>query len=82
MNSSSDDFGLNLFKADRGFFTSNRPEGLGDDDIWTFVNDDPNLKTVNYFLEGVTMSHDKDEKPYILSNVKVLLIDFQQNILD
>jgi peptidoglycan-associated lipoprotein len=82
MNSSSDDFGLNLFKADRGFFTSNRSEGLGDDDIWTFVNDDPNLKTVNYFLEGVTMSYDKDEKPYILANVKVLLIDFQQNILD
>ena len=82
MNSSSDDFGINLFKADRGFFTSNRPEGLGDDDIWTFVNDDPNLKTVNYFLEGVTMSHDSEDKAYILSNVKVLLIDFQQNILD
>lgn len=82
MNSSSDDFGINLFKADRGFFTSNRPEGLGDDDIWTFVNEDPNLKTVNYFLEGVTMSHDSEDKPYILANVKVLLIDYQQNILD
>jgi outer membrane protein OmpA-like peptidoglycan-associated protein len=82
MNSSSDDFGINLFKADRGFFASNRPEGMGDDDIWTFVNDDPNLKTVNYFLEGVTMSHDSEDKPYILANVKVLLIDFQQNILD
>lgn len=82
MNSSSDDFGINLFKADRGFFTSNRPEGMGDDDIWTFVNDDPNLKTVNYFLEGVTMSHDSEDKAYILANVKVLLIDFQQNILD
>jgi peptidoglycan-associated lipoprotein len=82
MNSSSDDFGINLFKADRGFFTSNRPEGQGDDDIYTFVNDDPNLKTVNYFLEGITMSHDKNDKPYILANVKVLLIDYQQNILD
>jgi len=82
MNSSSDDFGINLFKADRGFFTSNRPEGQGDDDIYTFVNDDPNLKTVNYFLEGVTMSHGKDDKAYILANVKVLLIDYQQNILD
>ena len=82
INSSSDDFGINLFKADRGFFSSNRPEGKGDDDIYTFVNEDPNLKTVNYFLRGVTMSKDEDDKPYILSNVKVLLIDFQQNLLD
>jgi outer membrane protein OmpA-like peptidoglycan-associated protein len=82
MNSSSDDFGINLFKADRGFFSSNRPEGLGDDDIWTFVNDDPNLKTVNYFLEGITMTHDDNEKPYVLANVKVMLIDYQQNVLD
>lgn len=83
MNSSSDDFGINLFKADRGFFTSNRPDGKGDDDIWTFVNDDPNLKTVNYFLEGITKTHD-DEKntERILSNVRVMLIDYQQNILD
>ena len=82
VNSTSDDFGINLFKADRGFFSSNRPEGRGDDDIWTFVNDDPNLKTVNYFLEGITMSHDQNDKPYIISNVRVMLIDFQQNILD
>lgn len=82
VNSTSDDFGINLFKADRGFFSSNRPQGKGDDDIWTFVNDDPNLKTVNYFLQGITMSKDKDDKPYVLSNVRVMLIDFQQNILD
>lgn len=82
VNSNSDDFGINLFKADRGFFSSNRPEGKGDDDIWTFVNDDPNLKTVNYFLEGITMSHNEKDEPYIISNVRVMLIDFQQNILD
>lgn len=83
MNSTSDDFGLNLFKADRGFFTSNRPDGKGDDDIWTFVNDDPNLKTVNYFLEGITKTHDPEtDQEKILSNVNVLLIDYQQNVLD
>ena len=83
MNSTSDDFGLNLFKADRGFFSSNRPEGKGDDDIWTFVNDDPNLKTVNYFLEGITKTHDPEtNEEKILSNVNVLLIDYQQNVLD
>jgi outer membrane protein OmpA-like peptidoglycan-associated protein len=82
INSSSDDFGINLFKADRGFFSSNRPEGKGDDDIWTFVNDDPNLKTANYFLAGTTLSHNDNEEAYILPNVRVMLIDYQQNILD
>ena len=82
MNSPSDDFGINMFKADRGFFSSNRPEGKGDDDIWTFVNDDPNLKTVNYFLEGITKTRDENDQEKILPNVKVMLIDYQQNILD
>jgi peptidoglycan-associated lipoprotein len=54
MNSTGDDFGMYLFKPDRGFFTSNREDGKGDDDIYTFVNDDPNLKVVNYFLQGIT----------------------------
>ena len=82
VNSSSDDFGIYLFKADRGFFTSNRPEGKGDDDVWTFVNDDPNLKTVNYFLKGKTMTHLEEEDPEILGNVKVFLIDYQGDVLD
>ena len=43
VNSTSDDFGMFLFKADRGFFTSNREGGKGDDDIYTFINEDPNL---------------------------------------
>ena len=46
VNSTGDDFGLFLFKPDRGFFTSNREGGKGDDDIYTFINDDPNLKVV------------------------------------
>lgn len=82
VNSTHDDFGIHLFKADRGFFTSNRPTGMGDDDIYTFVNDDPNLKSVNYFLEGITMTHDENDKEEVLSNVKVMLVDYQENILD
>src|ERR1041384_6176646 len=53
VNSTADDFGIYLFKPDRGFFTSNREGGKGDDDIYTFKNDDPNLKVVTYTLEGV-----------------------------
>jgi outer membrane protein OmpA-like peptidoglycan-associated protein len=40
------------------------------------------LKTVNYFLEGITKTHDENEEEKVLSNVRVMLIDFQQNILD
>jgi len=74
MNSSSDDFGMFLFKPDRGFFSSNRDGGKGDDDIYTFVNDDPNLKVVNYFLRGVTYSVRKDSTREILPDTKISLL--------
>jgi peptidoglycan-associated lipoprotein len=74
MNSSGDDFGMYLFKPDRGFFTSNREGGKGDDDIYTFVNDDPNLKVVNYALEGITYSIRKDSTREILPDTKVSLL--------
>lgn len=73
MNSHSDDFGLYQFDLTRGFYTSNRPGGKGDDDIYTFVNDDPDLKIVNYFLEGVTVTTDDGGKEIILPNTKVTL---------
>jgi len=74
MNSNADDFGLYLYRVDRGFFSSNRDGGKGDDDIYTFLNDDPNLKIVNYFLTGVTKSKDEDGKETILPNVDVKLL--------
>lgn len=75
VNSTADDFGIFLFKADRGFFTSNREGGKGDDDIYTFINEDPNLRVVNYFLQGVTMTPRKDSTREILPNTKVTLLD-------
>lgn len=82
MNSSYDDFGFFLYKPDRGFFSSNRPDGKGDDDIYTFLNEDPNLKTVNYYLAGQTRSRDEDNKEEILGNVKVQLLDFEGEVID
>jgi peptidoglycan-associated lipoprotein len=75
VNSSSDDFGIFLFKPDRGFFTSNREGGKGDDDIYTFVNEDPDLKVINYYLQGLTQTPDKDGNLQILPNTKVTLLD-------
>lgn len=82
INSNADDFGLFLFKADRGFFTSNREGGMGDDDIYTFVNNDPDLKVVNYYLRGITMTHDEKDSLKILSNTRVQLLDVNDEILD
>ncbi len=81
MNSTADDFGIFLFKPDRGFFTSNREGGKGDDDIYTFVNEDPNLKVVNYYLQGVTMTPKKDSTLEILSNTKVTLLDSRGEVM-
>jgi peptidoglycan-associated lipoprotein len=75
INSNADDFGIFLFKPDRGFFTSNRVDGKGDDDIFTFINEDPNLKIINYYLEGITYTTDKDGKRQVLPNTKVSLLD-------
>ncbi|HNP18360.1 MAG TPA: OmpA family protein [Fulvivirga sp.] len=82
INSNADDFGMFLFKADRGFFTSNRDGGAGDDDIYTFVNEDPDLKVVNYFLQGVTMTHNDKGALEILPDVTVKLLDFSGKELD
>lgn len=81
MNSKSDDFGIFLFKADRGFFTSNREDGKGDDDIYTFVNEDPNLRVVNYYLQGITMTLKKDSTLEILPNTKVTLLDSRGELM-
>lgn len=79
MNSVGDDFSIFLFRPDRGFFTSNREGGKGDDDIYTFVNEDPNLKVVNYYLQGIAYYKDKEEKLQILPNAKVSLLDAEGN---
>lgn len=74
VNSTGDDFGIFLFKADRGFFTSNRESGKGDDDIYTFINEDPDLKVVNYYLQGITYTTDSTGLR-VLPNTRVSLLD-------
>jgi peptidoglycan-associated lipoprotein len=81
VNSTSDDFGIYLFKPDRGFFTSNREGGKGDDDIYTFINEDPNLRVVNYYLQGVTYTLKADSTREILPETKVTLLDQAGNVM-
>ncbi len=81
VNSTGDDFGIFLVRPDRGFFTSNREGGKGDDDVYTFVNEDPDLRVVNYYLAGVTYTPDKEGKLQILPSTKVSLVDANNNIM-
>ncbi|MDE0471474.1 MAG: OmpA family protein, partial [Ekhidna sp.] len=82
MNSPADDFGLFQFDLTRGFFSSNRKGGQGDDDIYTFVNDNPDVKVVNYFLTGVTVTTDDGGNEIILPNTKVRLTADDGTLLD
>ena len=83
LNSSGDDFGVNPYNPTRGFFTSNRDGGSGDDDIYTFVNNDPNLKIVNYTLKGTTLPPKNDNMDLsILGNSVVKLVDTSCQIID
>ena len=82
MNSSADDFSLFQFDLTRGFFSSNRKGGQGDDDIYTFVNDDPDIKVVNYFLTGVTVTTDDAGNEIILPNTKVRLTADNGTVVD
>lgn len=81
VNSTGDDFGIFLFRADRGFFTSNREGGKGDDDIYTFVNEDPNLRVVNYYLQGIAYTTKPDSTREILPETKVTLVDANGQIM-
>ena len=82
MNSSADDFAYHEYDLTRGFFSSNRREGKGDDDIFTYVNDDPDLKIVNYFLDGITATYNDAGEEIIVANSKVTLVGENGSILD
>ncbi len=82
MNSHADDFAFYEYDLTRGFFTSNRKGGKGDDDIYTFVNDDPDLKVVNYFLAGRTITENEEGEIEVVANSKVVLAGEDGTILD
>ncbi len=77
MNSPYDDLSMYYINTLEGFFASNRPGGAGDDDIYYFYDDSPELKIVNYFLEGITYAN-TDSGKFILPNTKVRLTDVNE----
>lgn len=72
VNSSADDFSF-ILSADQysGYFSSNREEGNGSDDIYSFTND---KKFINIaFLKGLVADRDNA----VIQNAKVALMDAQ-----
>lgn len=81
VNSSSDDFGISYSSPMHGFFSSNRNSGQGDDDIYAFTDNNPELKIINYILAGNTVTTNDEGQEEKLANVKVSLLDASGNVV-
>lgn len=83
INSSYDDFGLIYSDFPfEGFFSSNRPGGKGDDDIYSFVDNSSDLKEIEYVLTGITYRLNDDSTQTILSDVRVKLMSLDNELVD
>jgi peptidoglycan-associated lipoprotein len=82
INSVDDDFGLIYFNKTEGFFCSNRAGGKGDDDIYYFKDNSPELKIINYILTGIVVTITEDGDEHVLSNSIVRLYDENENLID
>ncbi|NMM47173.1 OmpA family protein [Marinigracilibium pacificum] len=81
INSAYDDFAITYTYPLGGLFSSNRPSGVGDDDIYVFVNNDPEYKVVDYFLTVQTLSNDQG-KIEPLENTRVQVFNETGKLLE
>lgn len=72
-NTSYDDFAIFYKDSTVGFFTSNRPGGKGDDDIYEFL-DESKIKFAHYILD-LTSVFKNDTNETILSNTVVKIVN-------
>ncbi len=76
INTAFDDFGLSWDRAtNQGVFTSNRPEGQGDDDLYSFTNTQP-LFEFDYSARIIGQVVDKNTN-LPLANARVVLYNSQ-----
>ena len=78
-NSSYDDFAIVYDTDTTGYFSSNRPGGKGDDDIYDFMERKPTLKDINFNLIGIVVEESEHGPP--LKDVKVTLFDGLENVM-
>ncbi|WP_298781027.1 OmpA family protein [uncultured Polaribacter sp.] len=80
INSNKDDFSFSIDKEKtRGYFSSNREGGKGDDDIYSFVINNNKVIVCEEFIEGVVFNKDTKET---IAGVNVNLIDITGKIIE
>lgn len=84
INSAYDDFGLVIDNLNsKGYYTSNKPGGMGDDDIYSFdVVEKPNLKKLKALPLALTIVVRDEQTNKIIDNVSVSVIDIDNNTID
>lgn len=76
VNSVKDDFGIFFTKyPTEGFISSDREGGVGDDDIYAFVDKTPKPKIVNVLLNVTTLEKKDDGSTVTLPQARVVLYD-------
>ena len=79
VNGEFDDFTFIINdKTKKGYFASNRTEGKGDDDIYSFIENKPLVISFKQKLEG-TVLNETTNKP--VPNVKVSLLNADGNVI-
>jgi len=80
-NSPKDDFAIFYNTDTSGYFSSNRKEGVGGDDIYTFVDNTPKTKIVNYSLAIITMGIEEDSSKVILANSFIEVFNSKEEVI-
>jgi len=71
INSSYDDFALCAIDSTTGYFSSNRPDGKGDDDIYKYST----YKNAIYRINGVTLTKEKPQQ--LIADAAITIINAQ-----
>jgi len=79
INGAKDDFAYVINTAGKGYFTSNREGGKGNDDIYSFVEDQPLTFPCTAILTGMTTNKENGQP---LPNATVQLFGENGNVLD
>ena len=69
INTNYDDFSMFFETETTGYFSSNRPKGKGDDDIYSFVKQEESCIS-NYTIKTIQLNED-----FPISEVKILVVD-------
>jgi len=78
VNSASDDFAL-ILKDGKGYFSSSRAEGKGDDDIYSFLTNEP--LNIECTQELIGIVKDKDSQK-IIAGAEIKLLDAAGIVLE